>query len=186
MPNPEPTVAEIQDAIVELLRTEEIGTLATIDSEGRPASSEMHFAGDGLIAYMHTFTYTRKHGQMQENPNVSYSLSYMPPEGYFGRRNTRYLQIQGRAFLVTDPEEIQRVAKISLEQFAWASDTSLYDNVKLPDQGKQIFYRIEPVQGLWADNRVRLFFRKLVEFSEDGKTITNVTDYNVATGRRSR
>jgi len=186
MPTPEPTVAEIQHEIAELLRTEEIATLATIDSDGRPSASEMHLAGDGLIAYMHTFSYTRKFGQMQQNPNVSYTISYMPPDGYYGRRTSRSLQIQGRATLVTDPEEIQRIAMLSLEQFPWASDTSLYENIKVPDQGKQVFFRIEPVQGLWADNRVRLFYRMLVDFSEDGKTITNATDYNAAIGRRAR
>lgn len=186
MPNPEPTVAEIQQEIVELLRTEEIATLATIDSEGRPAASEMHLAGDGVIAYMHTFSYTRKFGHIQQNPNVSYTISYMPPDGYYGRRTSRSLQIQGRAALVTDPEEIQRIAQLSLEQFPWASDTSLYENVKVPDQGKQVFFRIEPVAGLWSDNRTRMFYRMLLEFSEDGKAVTDITDYNAAIGRRAR
>ncbi|WP_063043362.1 pyridoxamine 5'-phosphate oxidase family protein [Nocardia pseudovaccinii] len=186
MPKPEPTVTEIQQEIIELLRTEEVAALATIDSEGHPSASQMHLAGDGLIAYMHTFTHTRKHGQMQQNPNVSYTIGHLPPEGYYDRRNTRWVQIQGRAVLVTDPQEIQHVAQISLEQFPWASDTSLYENIKAPDQGKQVLYRIEPVQGLWADHRIRLFHHVLLEFSEDGRTLTDITDYNAVVGRRTR
>ncbi|MET8873208.1 pyridoxamine 5'-phosphate oxidase family protein [Nocardia sp. NPDC004604] len=186
MPSPEPSMGDIQEAIVELLRAEEIGTLATIDSEGRPSASYMHFASDGLIVYTHTFSYTRKHLQMQRNPNVSYTIGHLPPEGYAGRRETRYLQIQGHATLVTDPAEIQRVVEVSLEQFPWAADTSMYDNIKVPDQGQQVFYRIEPVEGLWSDNRIRMLWRVLLEFADGGKAITNAEDYNVAVGRRAR
>jgi nitroimidazol reductase NimA-like FMN-containing flavoprotein (pyridoxamine 5'-phosphate oxidase superfamily) len=185
MARPEPTAAEIEAEIVELLRTEELSTLATIDSEGRPSAARMHLAGDGLIVYMHTFIRTRKHGHMQQNPNVSYEIARLPPDGYHGRFTTRSLQIQGFATLLTDFEEIQHASKISLEQFPWAADTSLFDNVKPPDQGMQAFYRIRPVHGLWADARVRLTYRALLDFSEDGKSIANVIDYNAAVGLRT-
>ncbi|GAA5150991.1 pyridoxamine 5'-phosphate oxidase family protein [Amycolatopsis dongchuanensis] len=184
MPGTDPSVAEIHEAITELLRTEELATLATVDSEGRPSASPMHIAGDGLVGYLHTFRHTRKSTQMRQNPNVSYSVCHVPAEGYAARWETRSLQIQGIATLVTDPVEIQRIAELSQEQFPWARDVSLYDNLRTPDQGQQLFYRIEPVQGLWADNRVRMLYRVLVDFGDGGKTITKVEDYNaVVRGR---
>ncbi|MRH90095.1 hypothetical protein GFY24_22070 [Nocardia sp. SYP-A9097] len=67
MPTPEPTLPQIQQAITDLLRTEQLATLATIDSAGLPSASAMHIAADGLIAYMHTFQYNRKHTHMQQN-----------------------------------------------------------------------------------------------------------------------
>ncbi|MGI6871915.1 pyridoxamine 5'-phosphate oxidase family protein [Amycolatopsis sp. 3B14] len=184
MPKSDPSVAEIREAITELLRTEEVATLATIDSEGRPWASAMHIAGDGLVVYMHTFRHTRKSTQLRQNPNVSYSVCHLPPEGYAARQETRSLQIQGIATLVADPVEIERIAEISMEQFPWAGETALYDHVKLPDQGQQLFFRIEPVQGLWADNRVRMLYRVLLDFGDGGKTITKVEDYHaVVRGR---
>ncbi|MGW4242131.1 pyridoxamine 5'-phosphate oxidase family protein [Nocardia sp. NPDC004722] len=173
----EPTLSEIQEAICDLLRTEQLAALATVDAEGLPSTSAMHIAADGLVAYVHTFQSNRKHAHMQQNPNVSYVASYFPPDGYAGRADIRSVQIQGRATLVTDPAEIQRVVQLSLEQFPWLADTSLYTNIKLPDQGQQVFYRIHPVKGLWSDHRVRQLWRVLLDFSPDGRTLTTTHPY---------
>ncbi|MFD4354242.1 pyridoxamine 5'-phosphate oxidase family protein [Nocardia sp. NPDC058519] len=176
----EPGPAEVQEAITELLRTEELAALATIDEHGAPSTSAMHIAADGLIAYMHTFQFNRKHAQMQQNPNVSYVVSHIPPGGFAGRHAIHSVQIQGRATLVTDPAEIQRAVTLSFEQFPWLADMSLYDNVKLPDEGQQVFYRIEPTRGLWADHRVRQLWRVFLEFSYDGRSITECRPYHSA------
>ncbi|MGW6701013.1 pyridoxamine 5'-phosphate oxidase family protein [Nocardia sp. NPDC055049] len=178
--NIEPGPAEVQEAITELLRTEELAALATIDEQGAPSTSAMHIAADGLIAYMHTFQFNRKHAQMQQNPNVSYVVSHLPPDGFAGRHAIHSVQIQGRATLVTDPAEIQRAVTLSFEQFPWLADISLYDNVKLPDEGQQVFYRIEPTRGLWADHRVRQLWRVFLEFSYDGRTVTGCRPYHSA------
>ncbi|MFE3190072.1 pyridoxamine 5'-phosphate oxidase family protein [Nocardia sp. NPDC059240] len=178
MATPEPTLPEIQDAIIDLLRTEQLAALATIDAQGAPSTSAMHIAADGLIAYMHTFQSNRKHAHMQQNPNVSYVASYFPPDGYAGRADIRSLQIQGHATLVTDPAELQRAVQLSFEQFPWLADTSLYNNIKLPDQGQQVFYRIQPQRGLWSDHRVRQLWRVLLDFSPDGRTLTTTHPYN--------
>ncbi|WP_063057160.1 pyridoxamine 5'-phosphate oxidase family protein [Nocardia salmonicida] len=180
----EPTLAQIQETIVELLRTEEITTLATVDAEGRPSASTMHIAGDGLVTYIHTFQYNRKHTQMLNNPHVSYVVSDLPAEGYAGRRETRSLQMQGLATLVTDPDEIQHAVQLSFAQFPWLADTSMYKNIKVPDQGQQVFYRITPTSALWADHQVRMLWRVLLEFSQDGREITAAQDYNAAIGRK--
>ncbi|MET9214911.1 MULTISPECIES: pyridoxamine 5'-phosphate oxidase family protein [unclassified Nocardia] len=180
MSRDEPDIAAVQDAITDLLRTEELAALATVDADGAPSASAMHIAADGLIAYMHTFQFNRKHAQMQHNPNVGYVVSHLPPGGFAGRGEIRSVQIQGRATLVTDPAEIQRAVTLSFEQFPWLADLSLYDNVKLPDEGQQVFYRITPTRGLWADHRVRQLWRVFLEFSDDGRTITDCRPYHSA------
>ncbi|MFD5180692.1 pyridoxamine 5'-phosphate oxidase family protein [Nocardia sp. NPDC058379] len=180
MSRDEPDIAAVQDAITDLLRTEELAALATVDADGAPSTSAMHIAADGLIAYMHTFQFNRKHAQMQHNPNVGYVVSHLPPGGFAGRGEIRSVQIQGRATLVTDPAEIQRAVTLSFEQFPWLADLSLYDNVKLPDEGQQVFYRITPTRGLWADHRVRQLWRVFLEFSDDGRTITGCRPYHSA------
>ncbi|MET9491121.1 pyridoxamine 5'-phosphate oxidase family protein [Nocardia sp. NPDC006630] len=180
----EPTLEQIQDSISELLRAEEITTLATIDADGFPSASTMHLAGDGLLAYIHTFQYNRKHTQMLNNPKVSYVVSDLPADGYAGRGTTRSLQMQGLATAVTDPDEIQHAVQLSFAQFPWLADTSMYNNIKVPDQGQQVFYRITPTRALWSDHTVRMLWRVLLDFSEDGREITDVQDYKVAIGRK--
>lgn len=155
----EPTLEQIRDSIAELLRTEELATLATIDADGFPSAAAMHIAGDGLIAYIHAFQYNRKHASLQANPNVSYVVNDLPDDGYAGRRLTRSLQMQGRATLVTDADEIQNAVRLSFAQFPWLADTSMYNNIKLPDQGQRVFYRITPTRALWADHGVRMLWR---------------------------
>jgi general stress protein 26 len=180
----EPGLAEIQDAIAGLLREEEVGALATVDADGHPSVSHMHVAGDGLRVYMHTFTYNRKHAEILANPHVSYAVSYTPPGGFEDRFATRSLQVKGRASLLTTAEEIQRAVAVSREQFPWLAQTAMYDNVKLPDQGQQVFFRVDPVSALWADHRVRLLWRVLLEFDASGTEVTGKRPYDAVVGRR--
>jgi general stress protein 26 len=180
----EPSLEEIQEAIAELLREEEVGALATVDADGSPSASHMHVAGDGLRVYMHTFTYNRKYGEILANPSVSYAVNYTPPGGFEDRFATRSLQVKGRATVLTTAEEIQRAVRVSREQFPWLAQTAMYDNVKLPDQGQQVFFRVDPVSALWADHRVRLLWRVLLDFDESGTWVTGMRPYDAVVGRR--
>jgi general stress protein 26 len=96
MAGPEPDLTQIQDAISELLREQEVATLATVDPDGWPSASEMHIAGDGLRVYMHTFRYNREYAEMLADPRVSYAVSFVPPGGYDDRFVTRALQVKDR------------------------------------------------------------------------------------------
>jgi general stress protein 26 len=185
MAGAEPDLAQIQEAISDLLREEEVATLATVDGDGWPSASDMHIAGDGLSVYMHTFSYNRKYSEMLADPRVSYAVSFVPPGGYDDRFVTRSLQVKGRASLLTSAAEIQRAVAVSQEQFPWLAQTAMYDNVKLPDQGQQVFFRIDPVTAVWADHRVRLLWRVFLEFDVAGAKITAKHPYDAVVGRRS-
>ncbi len=78
MATTDPGVDDIEQAIAELLREEEIGSLAVVGPGGAPAVSMMHFASDGLVVYVHTFTYSRKHVAIQRDPRVSYTIAAIP------------------------------------------------------------------------------------------------------------
>ena len=123
----EPAVQEVEQAIADLLREQEIGALAVLRPDGAPAVSMMHFASDGLIVYLHTFTYSRKHEAIARDPRVSYTIAALPPDGFYGRGQLRAVQVEGNASFVTDPAEIQRAVEVSREQFDWMKDLSLYD-----------------------------------------------------------
>ncbi|MFD3744003.1 pyridoxamine 5'-phosphate oxidase family protein [Nocardia sp. NPDC058633] len=134
-----PTLEQIRDSIAELLRTEELTTLATIDTDGFPSAAAMHIAGDGLIAYIHTFQYNNKHASLQADPNVSYVVNDLPDDRYAGRRLTRSVQMQGHATLVTDADEIQHAVRLSFAQFPWLADTSMYNNINCPTRANRSF-----------------------------------------------
>jgi nitroimidazol reductase NimA-like FMN-containing flavoprotein (pyridoxamine 5'-phosphate oxidase superfamily) len=185
MPITEPDVDQVGQDIAELLRTEEIGSLAVLDSTGAPAVSMMHFASDGFIVYLHTFTYSRKHDAIERDPRVSYTLAAIPPDGFYGRGQLRSIQVEGLASFVTDPDEIARAIEVSREQFDWMKDLSLFDTFEKGTVHHQTFIRIVPLTALWNDNRVRLLWRKIVTFSDDGKKVTSLSPYVTKLDRRA-
>ncbi|MCT7657999.1 pyridoxamine 5'-phosphate oxidase family protein [Mycobacterium deserti] len=180
MPQPEPTLHDVEEAIAELLRTEEIGALAVLDSKGAPSVSMMHFAADGLTVYTATFGYTRKYAAMARDPRVSYTIAYLPPGGFSERLQARSIQVDGIATKVTDPEEIHRAVEVSREQFLWAQGTSMFDNFLKGTAHHQDFFRIDPVEALWNDNRVRQLWRRLVTFTPDGRHVAELRPYATA------
>jgi nitroimidazol reductase NimA-like FMN-containing flavoprotein (pyridoxamine 5'-phosphate oxidase superfamily) len=177
MATTEPDLEQVEADIAELLRTEEIGSLAVVGPTGGPAVSMMHFASDGLVVYLHTFTYSRKHEAIARNSRVSYTIAAIPPDGFYGRGQLRAVQVEGIATFVTDPAEIQRAVEVSREQFEWMKDLSLLDTFDKGTAHHQMFIRIEPVEALWNDNRVRLLWRKIVTFTEDGKHVAALSPY---------
>jgi nitroimidazol reductase NimA-like FMN-containing flavoprotein (pyridoxamine 5'-phosphate oxidase superfamily) len=180
----EPSIEAVSQAVADLLREEEIATLATIDDDGSPSASTMHIASDGLSVYMHTFTYNRKYAEMLKEPRVSYAVAHLA--SYEERFGVYSLQVKGRATLLTDPAEIGRAVQVSAEQFPWLADSSMYDNVKTPeDYSQQVFFRIDPISALWADNRVRLLWRMILDFAPDGSGVIAMRPYDQVIGRRT-
>ncbi|MBD3007593.1 pyridoxamine 5'-phosphate oxidase family protein [Streptomyces sp. 5-10] len=162
---------------MDLLRTEEIATLAVLDEHGWPSASTMHIAADGLRVYMHTFARTRKRLEMVKDERVSYAVSYLPPGGYDERFETRSLQVKGRAALVVEPDEIALAARLSRDQFPWAASSGMFEHVKGPDEGQQAFFRIDPTEALWADHRVGLMWRTVLDFTPDGTHVARMRAY---------
>jgi nitroimidazol reductase NimA-like FMN-containing flavoprotein (pyridoxamine 5'-phosphate oxidase superfamily) len=175
----EPDIEQVEHDIAELLREEEVGSLAVVGPTGAPAVSMMHFASDGLVVYVHMFTYTRKHEAIRRNPRVSYTIAALPPDGFYGRGHLRAIQVEGMATFVTDPAEIERAVELSRGQFEWARHTSMFDTFGKGTAHHQTFFRIDPVEALWNDNRVRLLWRKIVTFTPDGKHVEALSPYEI-------
>ncbi|MET7542995.1 pyridoxamine 5'-phosphate oxidase family protein [Streptomyces sp. NPDC005507] len=177
MPRSEPTLDRIETDIKELLRTEEIAALGVHDRHGRPSVSTMHIAADGLRVYVHTFTRFRKRTELVRDPHVAYAVNHLPPGGYDSRFETRSLQVKGEASLVTAPDEIALAARLSLEQFPWAAGAGLFHHVKAPGEGQQAFFRIDPVEAVWADSRVSLMHRTVLSFAAGGARLAGQRPY---------
>src|SRR4051812_21996968 len=74
----EPSIEEVEQSIIELLRDEEMVTLGTLSEDGYPHTATMHIACDGLVGYFHTFKYTRKYADILRDPKVSYAIAHLP------------------------------------------------------------------------------------------------------------
>lgn len=175
----EPSVNDVEQAITELLHEEEVGALATVSATGAPSVAIMSFASDGLAVYLYIFTNTRTYQAVRRDSRVSYALAHQPSGGFDDRRKLRCVQISGTATLVTDAAEINHAIRLSREQFGWLKDSAMYNNVQLPSAAsRQVFFRIDPVEALWTDNRVRMLWRKIVTFTPDGKHVAELAPYD--------
>lgn len=174
-----PTMDEIEAGIAELLRIEEVGALAVTLEDGSPHVATMHFAGDGLSVYCHTFVYTSKYEAMKRDPRVSYTLAYQPPGGFYDRMKLRAIQVSGVATFLEDQAEIEHAIGKCGEQFGWLKDSTMFDNFRREGvELRQVFFRIDPVRAMWNDNRVRMMWRQNVTFTPDGKHVSAVTPYS--------
>jgi hypothetical protein len=179
MPINEPDLDSVRQSMIELLAEQEVAALATLSATGYPSVSAMHIASDRLVVYVHTFTRTRKYGEMVRDPRVGYVASHVPSGGFAQRRQIRSIQMKGRASLVTEPAELRRAVEVSLEQFSWLRDSHLYDNVTAPDEGsRQVFFRIDPVEAVWTDHRVRQLWRTVVTFAPDTGAAVSMRPYD--------
>ncbi|MGH4025243.1 MAG: pyridoxamine 5'-phosphate oxidase family protein [Pseudonocardiaceae bacterium] len=174
----EPGIEDIEHAIIELLREQEVGALATLAPTGAPSVASMHFASDGLTVYLHTFKDTRTYAAIQRDPRVSYTIAYVPPDSFQGRRQLRAIQVNGTATSLTEQAQIDRAIEVSREQFAWLKDSAMFDNFQRGGAYRQVFFRIDPIDALWTDNRVRMLWRRLVTFTSDGKHIAALAPYD--------
>lgn len=181
MPVTEPDLESVARSVCELLAEEEVAALATQAPNGFPSASAMHIASDRFVVYVHTFTDNRKYGEMLRDPRVAYVASHVPDGGFAERRLVRSVQVKGRATLVTEPEELARAVAVSREQFAWLRDSRLYDDVRLPDErSRQVFFRIDPVEAVWTDHRIRQLWRRLLTFTPDGQRVERMRPYRDA------
>ncbi|MFB2587046.1 pyridoxamine 5'-phosphate oxidase family protein [Herbiconiux liukaitaii] len=175
----EPTVAEVEAEIAELLRIEEVGAMAVTLEDGSPHVATMHFAGAGLSVYCHTFSYSRKYAALQHDPRVSYTLAYQPPGGFYDRMKLRAIQVNGIATFLTEQAEIELAIQTCAEQFDWLKDSTMFDNFRREGiELRQAFFRIDPVSAMWNDNRVRMMWRQDVTFSDDHSSIDSITPYS--------
>jgi nitroimidazol reductase NimA-like FMN-containing flavoprotein (pyridoxamine 5'-phosphate oxidase superfamily) len=182
MPANEPDLAAVRSSVIELLAEQEMAALATLPASGYPSVSTMHIASDGLAVYVHTFTNNRKYDEMLRDPRVGYVASHVPSGGFAERRLIRSIQVKGSATLVTEPTELQRAVEVSRQQFAWLRESHLYDNLTVPAaHARQVFFRIDPVEALWTDHRLRQLWRTILTFTPDGRELAGMRPYQDVT-----
>ncbi|NNF99157.1 MAG: pyridoxamine 5'-phosphate oxidase family protein [Desulfobacteraceae bacterium] len=96
---------ELKTLIINKMRTPTVAALATITKDGKPwVRYVTPFADNNLTIWCATFAGTRKTGQIINSPEIHLTLGVSTPENL-----DYYLQIQGRAEVLTDDASKQAV-----------------------------------------------------------------------------
>lgn len=72
-------------------------------------------------------------------------------------------------------DEVEKAVSVMRARSAEPAQDSLLNNIKPPaDGGQQVLLRVDPLAALWADHRVRLLWRGVLDFSDDGTWLTGM------------
>lgn len=113
--------------IIDFLKSQPAGRIASIDKNGYPQVIPMNFVyADGAI-YMHSYPFGEKLDNIRRNPNVGFEVDQhicFLPSYYFhptdaSQADTLYISvvIKGRAEIVEDAEEKARALNALMEKY---------------------------------------------------------------------
>lgn len=143
---------EIKEQIVNYLSKRKFLTLATSTKKGEPLAHPLAYVNKGDTIYFTTGTHTRKYKNIQNNPNVAFSV-YDPTE-YLDEVVS--VQMQGKATPVTDKKEILEINKMFKRKFPNMSYL-----IKNPDS---IIIKISPKSCYFIDYSKGFGYRDNVEY----------------------
>ena len=93
-------MSDLKQMILEKFQGPTLSALSTITEDGKPwVRYVTPVADENATLWIATFIHSRKVGQIKKNPEVHLTTGVMDPE-----KAESYLQIQGRAEILTDEE----------------------------------------------------------------------------------
>jgi len=112
---------ELKRTIIEFLKKHNGGTMATIREDGTPQASGMSFVNDGLTIYIAMDPDSQKKKNIDRNPNVGLATF----KDYYKWEKVRAVQLAGKAELVTDEDEINKIQMLFAEKFPWVVSSEM-------------------------------------------------------------
>ena len=103
----------LNEEIISILHDASDLTIATVREDGYPQATTVSYVNDGLKIYFGCSEESQKAKNLAHTSKVSLTVN-LP---YRSWQEIRGLSIGGRAELVTDPEEIGKVAHLMFERF---------------------------------------------------------------------
>ena len=98
-------MSALKEKILAKMNEPTMAVFATTTEDGKPwARYVVVFADQDLTIWFATFTASRKIGQIEKNPEVHLTLGAVDP-----MNSESYLQIQGKAEILTDAETKQAI-----------------------------------------------------------------------------
>ena len=142
----------IKEQIVEYLSKRKFLTLATTTQKGEPLTHPLAYVNKGATLYVSTGKKTRKFKNIEENPNVAYSV-YDPTE-YLDEVVS--VQMEGKAIPINDENEIDEIMKIMKKKFPSMS--------YLNKSQESVVIKISPKTCYFTDYTKGSGYRDRVEF----------------------
>ena len=139
-----------KDKIHEYLSNHYYLNLATVSLQGRPMAHTMAYVSEGTVVYMTTNKNTRKVQNIKQNPYVAYTVDEDDPDWF----DMQALQIEGKASIITDENELREVGEILVAKFPIAAD--------MPPDPDTIMIKIEPEVIYYLDYSIEFGYREQV------------------------
>ena len=95
---------ELKDKINQYLANHYYLNLATVSPQGSPMAHTMAYVSKDSVVYLATNKNTRKVQNIMHNPHVAYTIDEDDPDWF----DMQALQVEGKASIITDEEELTR------------------------------------------------------------------------------
>ena len=143
---------DVKKKISQYLATHEYLTLATVSADGSPLAATVGYVSEGATVYFATRRQTRKAQNVQANPTVSYTVD----EAYDDWMKIQGVQMIGRAEVLRDEDEVNRVMGLFLAKYPQMAS--------MPPDFEMLLVRVAPLSGYFLDNTAGFGHRDGVDF----------------------
>ncbi|MGV8078134.1 MAG: pyridoxamine 5'-phosphate oxidase family protein [Methanosarcina sp.] len=143
---------QLKDKIYEYLANHYYLNLATVSLQGNPMAHTMAYVSEDAVIYLATNKNTRKVHNILHNPHVAYTVDEDDPDWF----NMQALQVEGRASIINDEEELREIGEIMAAKFPIAAD--------MPPDPEIVMIKIEPEVVYYLDYSVEFGHREKVDF----------------------
>jgi general stress protein 26 len=133
--------SEIKQQMIEYVASHQQMTLATVTPDGKPLARTVDYITDSADIYFGTGKDSRKVRDIQNNPNVAYTID----EVYKDWSQIQGAQMQGKATIVTDEAELNRIVQLFIEKFPVLADMPMGPDLAI--------VKITPTEGFFLDYR---------------------------------
>ena len=142
----------LKNQIVDYLSRKKFLTLATSSSNGKPLTHPIAYVNNESDVYFSTSKQTRKAKNIQENPNVAYSI-YNETEFF---DEIKAIQMEGTATIVSDKKEFEEALKMLNQKFPYMANMQLDKD--------SLIIKITPKLCYFSDHVKRFGQRDKVEY----------------------
>ena len=144
----------LHDQIVSIIDDVDDMTIATVRPDGYPQATTVSYVNDGMTIYFGTTETAQKAKNIAENDKVSITVN----RAYSDWKEIEGLSMAATAYLVTDPEEEERITDLMLEKFPQIPEYESMMEGEVP-----VFFRVEPSVVSLLDYRKGFGHTDLVE-----------------------
>jgi uncharacterized protein len=142
----------IKEQIAKYLDTHPYLALATVSAQGAPQAHTVAYASDGCSVYFATRGDTRKATNLANDSRVAYCID----EAYQDFMEIKGVQMEGRASVMSDPEEVSHAAVLFGQKFG--------PGVGFPPTPDHVCVKVEPMAAYFLDYSKGFGHKDLVEF----------------------